>query len=280
MAEPAASVAGAGLSTLTKRVLTALVLAAAAGAALFWVPAPGAVVFFSAVLLIGLWEWSGFLTPPRVVRRIALCASALLFAAYLNFVYTDAVAVRPYLIGAVVWWTGLGVWLTQSNKTIGPVFIVLSAWFCLVPAWVSLRVLLDAGAGALLLLWLVSLVAAADIGAYFTGRRWGRHKLAPRLSPGKTIEGAVGGLLCAAAVGGAGALLLEQPPLVFILVAPLIAAVSVVGDLTVSAFKRHAGLKDTGWILPGHGGVMDRVDSLVAAAPLFVMTLSLAGILP
>jgi len=275
MVERAPGGAGTGLSTLTKRVLTALVLVAVAGAALFLVPTPGGAVFFSAVLLVGLWEWSGFLTPPRVHWRIALCLSALAVAvaAYPGLSFADVAIVRSFLIVGVLWWAGLGIWLTKTEKSITPAFVVVAAWLCLVPAWVSLLVLLAAESGALLLLWLVAMVAAADIGAYFTGRSLGRHKLAPRLSPGKTVEGLMGGLVCAAVIGAAGAALLGKSPALFALLAPLIAMVSVVGDLTVSAFKRHAGLKDTGWLLPGHGGVMDRVDSLVAAAPLFVVLL-------
>jgi len=265
------------VTTLTKRVLTAVVLAAVAGAALFAVPEPGGILFFSALLLIGLWEWSGFLQPPRLGARVTLCVLALLLGALSA---TDAALAQSVLAAAVAWWLGLGVWLTRDKKVIGSALVVVSAWVCLVPAWLSLRILLEPEAGGWLFIWLVAIVAAADIGAYFTGRALGRHKLAPRLSPGKTVEGLVGGLVSAAAVCAGGAWLQQQSPWAFAAVGALVGGVSVIGDLTVSAFKRHAGLKDTGRLLPGHGGVMDRVDSLVAAAPVFVLVLSTAGLLP
>jgi phosphatidate cytidylyltransferase len=125
---------------------------------------------------------------------------------------------------------------------------------------------------------LLSLVAAADIGAYFTGRRFGRTKLAPQVSPGKTWEGVLGGAVAVSVV----ALLWIWMGLFawrFLVVALAVFAASVVGDLTESLFKRGAGLKDSGSILPGHGGILDRIDSLTAAAPVYVLGLHWIGIL-
>ena len=149
----------------------------------------------------------------------------------------------------------------------------------LLPAWYAVQRLFADTNGSSMFLWVVAIVAAADIGAYFTGRSLGRTKLAPQISPGKTREGLLGGLVAAALVGAAGAQLFGLPPVPFLFAGAVIAMISVVGDLTVSAFKRTAGLKDSGWILPGHGGVMDRIDSLVAALPLFVLVLVQVGYL-
>jgi phosphatidate cytidylyltransferase len=128
-----------------------------------------------------------------------------------------------------------------------------------------------------LLLFLLVLIAAADIGAYFGGRRFGRRKLAPRVSPNKTWEGFWSGVAaagCAAVVGG---WLLGKPLLPWVAVCVAVALVSVVGDLVESMFKRQAGLKDSSSLLPGHGGVLDRLDSLSAAGPMFLLGLLLLG---
>jgi phosphatidate cytidylyltransferase len=126
---------------------------------------------------------------------------------------------------------------------------------------------------------LLVIVWAADVGAYAIGRWLGRVKLAPKVSPGKTWEGVTGGVLLAALAAWAAAVLLGLPaaPLIGLGIATALA--SVVGDLTVSMFKRNVGLKDSGTLLPGHGGVLDRIDSLTAAVPIFALGLKLAGLL-
>jgi phosphatidate cytidylyltransferase len=132
--------------------------------------------------------------------------------------------------------------------------------------------------GRTLLLYLLVLIAAADVGAYFGGRSLGRHKLAPRVSPGKTWEGFIAGMLAAAAAAAAGAALFGAPIGPWIAVCVVTALVSVVGDLAESMFKRRVGLKDSSNLLPGHGGVLDRVDSLTAAGPMFLLGLHLLGV--
>ena len=128
------------------------------------------------------------------------------------------------------------------------------------------------------LLFALFVVWGADVGAYFAGRRIGRVKLAPKISPGKTWEGVFGGLVVVAIVAAVFAILLDLALAVLIPFSMAAAALSVVGDLTVSMFKRTAGVKDSGSLFPGHGGILDRIDSVSAAAPLFAIGLSLAGV--
>jgi phosphatidate cytidylyltransferase len=126
---------------------------------------------------------------------------------------------------------------------------------------------------------MLAIVWAADVGAYAVGRSFGKNKLAPSVSPGKTWEGVVGGLCCAGVVGGLAGYVLGTTALLFAALAVVTAALSVVGDLNVSMFKRNAGLKDSGSLLPGHGGVLDRIDSVTAAVAIFVLGLALIGII-
>jgi phosphatidate cytidylyltransferase len=151
----------------------------------------------------------------------------------------------------------------------------------LVPAGIGLLHILASGSsGPWLVLALLAVVWASDIGAYFVGRRWGRMRLAPAVSPGKTWEGLLGGLALAGAVGALVAALLGLSPLTVSAMALSVAALSVVGDLTESMFKRNVGVKDSGTLIPGHGGVLDRMDSITAAVPLFVVEATWLGYLP
>jgi len=265
------------VSSLTKRIITAAVLVAVTLSVLFLLPPVAARVFVSAVFLIGCWEWSGFLRRSVWVRCTYLATGAVL--AWVIFEWVAVNAASALLYGAVFWWLVVTASLILRDIDYGRLEIAVAGFLALLPAWAALLIVLADPRGAWLLVWLVSIVAAADTGAYFVGKTWGRRKLAPLLSPGKTLEGFAGGLCAAAIVAVGGAWLLELAPVWFLLAGPLLAGISVVGDLTVSAFKRNAGLKDTGWILPGHGGVLDRIDSLVASAPLFVLVLSLSGVI-
>jgi phosphatidate cytidylyltransferase len=131
----------------------------------------------------------------------------------------------------------------------------------------------------MIVLWLVFLVIAADIGAFFVGRALGKRKLAPRVSPGKTWEGALGGLATVALVAWGGAVHFGLPVLRAVTFGCAVGVFSVVGDLTESMFKRTAGLKDSGVLLPGHGGMLDRLDSVTAAAPLYALGLYSSGVI-
>jgi len=147
----------------------------------------------------------------------------------------------------------------------------------LVPMWVALTSL-HANYGSVYFLLLMLLIWGADTGAYFVGRAIGKHKLAPKVSPGKSIEGAIGGILFAIVIM---VIFLQIQEIAisdyagYLMLAVVISSVSVLGDLYESLFKRTSGIKDSGNILPGHGGILDRIDSLTAAAPFFLLGLSL-----
>ena len=153
----------------------------------------------------------------------------------------------------------------------------------LLPAFIALARLEIAPSGFArgpqIVLWLVLMTIAADVGAYFAGRKFGRRKLAPRVSPGKTVEGALGGLAMVALVAGCGAAYFGLPPVAVMAFGSAVGIFSIIGDLTESMFKRAAGLKDSGALLPGHGGLLDRIDSITAAAPLYALGLFGSGVI-
>jgi phosphatidate cytidylyltransferase len=183
----------------------------------------------------------------------------------------------------VLWWVLAAylVWRYQrrGQVDVGGVFRrALAGGLVLVPAWAAAVALHGSpGAGPWILVYLLAVVWCADTAAFFVGRRWGRRRLASRVSPGKSWEGAAGALVCLVplALACAGPLGMHGADrMAFVLLTLASAVVSILGDLTESLYKRLAGLKDSGGLLPGHGGVLDRIDSLTAAAPLFFLGFS------
>ncbi len=269
---------------LRTRILTAAVLACVLLGGLFLLPAPWAVLGFGAVFIIGAWEWGGFaaLHGPKSRAAYAAAVGLLLLLAWRWS--ADREHLLLLLDAACVWWVIALLWLSLAPSRHHPVLALICGLPVLVPAFVSLA-RLDVSTGGIargpqLVLWLVLLVIAADIGAYFAGRSLGRRKLAPRVSPGKTWEGALGGLLMVALVAWLGArhfALAVPSTLVF---GCAVGIFSIVGDLTESMFKRAGGLKDSGTLLPGHGGLLDRIDSVTAAAPLYALGLFGSGAIP
>ena len=183
----------------------------------------------------------------------------------------------------MVWWIIAALWIWLAPSRHQATLTLLCGAAVLVPAFVSLARLQVTthgfASGPVLVTWLLLLVVAADVGAYFTGRGLGRHKMAPRVSPGKTWEGAAGGLVMVALVAWGGALHFGLPALSVVAFACLLDFFSVIGDLTESMFKRAAGLKDSGDLLPGHGGLLDRLDSVTASAPLYALGLFGSGLI-
>ena len=266
-------------SGLRERLVTALVIGVVVIGVLTSLPAWVALPFIALVFLAGAWEWAGFAglagSPARIlyVAGVAL-ATALAWSA------TQSPARLTLFLGlAALWWLLAFLWLALAAQK-GPRLAAAVAGFpVLVPAAVGLaRLVMVEPNGRMLLLYLLVLIAAADVGAYFGGRALGRHKLAPSVSPGKTWEGFAAGMLAAAAAGALGARVFDVPLSAWLALCVLVALVSVVGDLFESMFKRRAGLKDSGHLLPGHGGVLDRIDSITAAGPTFLLGLYAIGV--
>ncbi len=259
---------------LRTRLITAVISLAILGAVLFAVPAVVALSVIGLLVLAGAWEWSGFLGLAATSGRISYVALIAAMMAVMTFVIPEQ---SELLLGvACVWWLGAFIW-TFFFPTPIP---AATRWVCgalvLVPLFVALRVLY--GLDPLLLLFSLLIVWAADIGAYFVGRRFGRVKLAPSISPGKTWEGVFGGLIMVVILTFVWAHFRDVGVAVLLPFCLGVAALSIVGDLTVSMFKRTVGLKDSGNLFPGHGGVLDRVDSISAAAPLFVIGVDWLGL--
>lgn len=260
------------MSTLLQRIVTAVILVAVLLVVFFRLPPFAAIALVAAFLLAAAWEWAGFVGLQRARWRApyVLVVLAGLWALY---AWVPAVLPAAVPLGLGLAWWGLALVLVLAYPVrVAPAVTALCGLFVLLPAWVAmLRLLSGAGGGPGLVLYALAIVWAADVGAYFAGRRFGRLKLAPRVSPGKTWEGVFGGVLAAVAVAAAGAAWIGLPLPVMVPLALVLAPVSVLGDLTVSLFKRNAGLKDSGHLFPGHGGVLDRVDGVSAAVPLFVV---------
>jgi phosphatidate cytidylyltransferase len=273
---------------LRQRVITAVVLVALLVAAVAFMPLPGLALFFAAVALIAVWEWSDLAGYEALWGRcayMAAAASLMLFAYYYCALGGDPIvaSVQSLLGLACLWWAIALLWVKSypaSAQLWGTrPMLGLMGVLVLVPAWLAIIYLLSYLHGALLLLYMVAVVAAADIGAYFSGKRWGRRKLAVEVSPGKSWEGFWGGLAACALL----ALLvffsvptnLGLPAMLAVVLCSALA--SVLGDLVESMVKRHRGVKDSGKILPGHGGLLDRIDGHTAAAPVFALGLILAG---
>lgn len=264
---------------LKQRIITAIILVAILLAFLF-APVPASLAFFALVITLAAWEWGG-LVPYAGAGRVvyALVIAGLLAACWwllLDGATIRVHAVRDILGGACAAWAVLLLWVITYPGSAAiwgtrPALTVLGV-VVLVPAWVGLAYLRLQDGGSWLILYMIGLVVCSDTGAYFSGRALGKHKMAPRVSPGKTLEGLAGGMatvsLFAVLVS-----VLAQPaglpvgPLVVLSVCAALA--SVLGDLVESMAKRHAGVKDSGTLLPGHGGVLDRIDSLAAGIPVF-----------
>jgi len=268
---------------LSTRILTALALVPLVLAALFLLPPRGLGIALLVVTFIAAREWSQLAAFPVATQRlfiggILVAGIALLALPAFGFDrgWPTAVVLAGCGLSGLFWLLVAPAWVTQRWPTSGrgPMFVV--GWIVLLGGWMALVEL--QARSPWLVLAAMAIVWIADTAAYFAGRAFGRRKLAPAISPGKTWEGVYGAL---AAVALYALLLLTLAPptgLASALDAPVIVAsiacallitgISVIGDLFESLMKRHAGVKDSGNLLPGHGGVLDRIDALVAAMPL------------
>ena len=274
---------------LKQRIITGVVLAVGLLSALWFLPDTALMVLLALVLLIGAWEWAGLSGLVGSVARVVyvLCIAAVLLVLWWASQLNTQLAPRWIIAAGGVWWllalvcvttypASARIWGKQALE------LVIGA-LVLVPALFATLALIQAPQGRWWVLFVVLIVASADIGAFFSGRRFGHRRLAAKVSPGKTLEGLVGGLcsvallalICAWGVSytspGGFAGMPTADWLQWLLVVLITGLASVLGDLNESMVKRHRGIKDSGTILPGHGGVLDRVDSLSAALPVFVL---------
>ena len=261
---------------LKQRVLTAVVAVVLLLLVLYPAPTLLARAVIATLFLAAAWEWSGFLSPRSTPLRLSFLALIALGEAAL-FVWLPAVALYQLLATiAALWWSAALVWIFLFPTAISQPLVWLCGALVLLPAYAALDWLYLQSPHFLLSLLVI--VWSADIGAYFAGRALGRVKLAPEVSPGKTWEGVAGGLLAVVAVISVGASVSGLPLFSWLSFGAAVALLSVVGDLTVSMFKRHSGVKDSGRLFPGHGGILDRIDSVCAAAPLFAVGLTFMGL--
>jgi phosphatidate cytidylyltransferase len=277
---------------LKQRIITALILAPLAILAILFLPVEEFKIAVAGVVALGAYEWAnmsgitGRASKASFMTLILLICGVLIFAVdgeevwyqgELNNIYKTILGI------AAVWWAvSLGMILTYpkyssvwtQNVPIRAAFGVLT----LIPTWVAVISLrnnlyeVDPFYGASLIFYVLGIVWAADIGAFFVGVKFGKHKLRPNVSPGKSIEGLFGGVMASLAIIAFAALHYQFEASrmgLHLLIGVITVAVSALGDLNESMFKRCAGLKDSGRLLPGHGGIMDRIDSLTAAFPVF-----------
>jgi phosphatidate cytidylyltransferase len=235
-------------------------------------------LMLGAVLLAGLWEWGRLIPLTGLTGRIIYMA---VVAGLLLLLWRTGPGqwINLLLPVALGWWVCALFWLSRpalfsQGTPTGISMKILAGVLVIVPAWAALFVLhsYESG-GPKLTLMLLVMIWLADSGAYFAGKQWGHTRLAPGISPGKTREGVYGGLLASLLFAAVAGWLYSHSfewTLTFMLVSLLAMMFSVVGDLVESLMKRQSGIKDSGNIIPGHGGIFDRIDSLVAAAPLFL----------
>ena len=280
---------------LKERILSAIVMILVVVGALFLLSPLPFTIALATLIVIAVWEWAQFAGFKRAIARaivafVATCLFIFPIMAATNQIQasrflTDETA--PLLFIGVIWWVvALFLVIGYPNsarfwaKSVSAKFIF--AFCTLVPFFIGTLALrfyqynTDQYQGLYVLLYVFLLVWGADSGAYFVGRALGTHKLAPNVSPGKSIEGAIGGIFSSAVIA---LLFLKLTPenvfgrelemMPFLVLSVLTVAVSILGDLTESMFKRQAGIKDSSNLIPGHGGILDRIDSLTAAVPVF-----------
>jgi len=295
---------------ILQRVITAVVLLPLVILAIFKLTIEAFALVIGAIICISLWEWSGFLTKNIAYRAIYVVTSVVLmwliqqnalpmdywhgFASPESILewFNPKQLIQFNLLLSAIWWLIALILLfiyprVSQSLVKQPIIMIVIGWLMLIPTWVavvgirSMGISFDHNHGAELLLFVLIIIWAADTGAYFAGKTFGKHKLAAKVSPKKTWEGVFGGLALSAVVVFFGIDLLhfESEQLVpLICLTVIIVIFSVVGDLTESIFKRLTDTKDSGTLLPGHGGFLDRIDGITAALPLALLGFSLFGI--
>lgn len=262
---------------LKQRIITALILLPIALGGFFLLEGAGFALFIGLVVTLGAWEWARLAGFAAQSARMTYAAAV----AVMLFVMYVVPGIAPWVLGAsVLWWaTATFLVLTYPRTThhwANAATKLTIGLLILLPAWQGLIWIKQGPLGNWQIMAVMVLVWGADVGAYFSGRAFGKRKLAPKVSPGKSWEGVYGGLalsLVITTVVGVSRQWTAGQLLIGLFGAALIVFVSVVGDLTESMFKRQSGIKDSSNLLPGHGGVLDRIDSLTAAIPIFAVLL-------
>jgi len=267
---------------LKQRLLTAIVLLPLLISALFYLDSGWIAVLFGCMVVAGAWEWSALAGLRSGTVRIAyvMCLAVMGIALVLWVSGHFGNAIGLAAVSAVFWIAALIELVRNGERQFGwlgtRVGKLISGFFALVPAWVCAYFLHAVDTRApMLLLWMLVMVWVADSAAYLAGSTVGRHKLAPTVSPGKTIEGAIGGVVAVGVVAGLGGSVFPgyagKTLFLWIVLGAFVAMTSILGDLVESKYKRLAGVKDSGHLLPGHGGMLDRIDAVTSAAPAFVL---------
>ncbi len=261
------------MSNLQARVFTAVILLPMVIASIFLLDTFWFALVFAGILLLAAWEWAelSYLSTYKTIAFVAVSAS-LLFLVW----HWQGLILMPLLwVSMVLWSIATILMFSYQPKSETPHYLWLKqglGWLILSTAWLSLVDLHQQSQGSWLVLYIFVLIWCADVGAYFAGRIFGKTKLAAKISPGKTWEGVLGALLLTSVY----ALLVSVYTDLFdsdwgvVVISIITVAISIVGDLAESVLKRERGFKDSGQLLPGHGGILDRIDSLLAALPVFV----------
>lgn len=256
------------------RIISAAFIAGLLLAAVLLLPPLWSAVALSVVLLAAGWEWAAFVAPRLAPRLLFMLALGLLCMLWWQLSHSRT-GLRAVLGAALAYWLFVTAWVITNARATRPL-ITASGLLAVSFAWLALvRMRVDWPQGQLAVMYALLIVWLADSGAYFAGRRWGGAKLAPAISPGKTWAGMWGGVVTCALLAVAVASWRGLPLVALLLVTLAVTAFSVVGDLNESLAKRYAGVKDSGNLIPGHGGVLDRFDSLLAAAPLLMLGMEL-----
>lgn len=261
---------------LRQRIISALIAVPLLFVVLFGLPALATRIVIAAVFLIAAWEWSAFTCLPGQTVRLAYVGLFGVLQTAMLWLLQGPLSLDAVLLTALGWWVVALLWVWRYPTPVPGALVWVAGAFVMIPAWLALDFLYQLEPA--LLLFMLVIVWAADIGAYFSGKRFGRVKLAARISPGKTWEGVIGGLLLVLVLVLVRGLWVGNELAVLVPFCLAVAALSIVGDLTVSIFKRNAGIKDSGTLFPGHGGLLDRIDSVTAAAPLFALGVTWVGL--